>query len=108
MATAGELTFSNRALSDIASRSLLEVPGVRGTSADLMAGLIGRISRGSTHKGIVIRDSGSGKVMDISIVVAYGSKMFDICSAVQRQVAEMVKTMTGLEVTVNIKVARID
>ena len=108
MTTGGELTFSKRALSEIAFRSAVEVSGVRNTAGDLMSGLIGRLSRGSSHRGITVTGAGGKRVFDISLVIEHGASIFDIGAEVQSRVARRVAAMTGLEAVVNVKVTGIE
>ena len=108
MAAGGELTFSTKVLSEIAYRSALEVPGVRDTAADLMSGLIGRLSRGGSHRGIVVSDSGSKKVFDLNLVVDHGAAIFELGTEVQSRVQSRMKAMTGLDAVVNVKVTGIE
>lgn len=108
MATDGDLTFSKRALSEIAFRSALEVNGVRNTAGDLMSGLIGRLSRGASHRGISVTEAGRKRVFDISLVIDHGANVFEIGTAVQNRVVERVAAMTGLEAVVNVKITGIE
>jgi len=108
MATGGELTFSRRVLSEIAFRSAMEVPGVRGTSGDLMSGLIGRLKRGSAHRGINVSEDSRGLVFRIDLVIAQGGSIVDLGTEVQAKVGSQIKLMTGRDAVVNVKVTAIE
>ena len=106
---AGELSFSDRALCEIACRAVREVGGVRGTAGDMMGGLIGRLSRGHTHRGIALTARPDGKrVFDLAIVVIYGSNVYAVGAEVRRLVAERIAAMTGIEPIVNVRVKAIE
>ena len=108
MVTCGELTFSKRVFSEIAFRSAMEVQGVRGTSGDLMSGLIGRLRRGSAHRGINVSEDGSRLSFKIDLVIAHGTGIVDLGTEVQKRVGDRVKLMTGRDAVVNVRVAGIE
>lgn len=103
----GSLRISQEVLATIARVAALEVDGVASLAEP--SGSVGRFfSQGFSKPPIrVERKDDFGRV-DIAINLNFGSKINQVCTAVQTNIKDNIQTMTGMAVSkVNVTVAGI-
>jgi len=72
----------------------MEVPGVKAVVAG-MSGLQGLLKSETSMKAIRIHSYEGGMDLDISICIAAGGRIPDVCGDVQKQVKSTLQDMTG-------------
>lgn len=100
----GQISINNDVVAIIAHETAKKVPGVvelKGTASDGLAGIIGR-----KDKAIRIeKENEELLTIDLTVVLAYGVNIPEICVQLQAAVKEAVERMTGQKVfAVNIVV----
>lgn len=101
----GVVKIADDVVSTIAGLAALETEGVAAMSAGISEGLAKRISGKQVHKGVTVKVGEAEAVIDLKVIVQYGSAIHDVCRKMQVNVKEAVESMTGLVVVeVNVKV----
>jgi uncharacterized alkaline shock family protein YloU len=102
----GQIRINNNVIAIIAHETAKKVPGVvelQGSLADGIAGIIGKKTK---DKGIRIeKENEELLTIDLTVVLAFGVKIPEICVQLQAAVKEAVEDMTGQKVyAVNVMV----
>ncbi len=98
----GNVNIADEVISVIASLAASEVKGVVGMAGGGFAELLGKKS---LTKGVKITLNEKDLVLDLSIIVEYGTKIPEVAWELQEKVKNEVEAMTGLNVVgVNISV----
>ena len=102
----GTIQISEDVVASIATSACLEVEGVGGLmNANVTDYVTGKKM---TAKGIRVEMDGEGIVVNLFIVVRYGSAIGDVAKKVQQMVRTALEGMTGFKVTaVNVHVGGI-
>ncbi len=100
------IEISNDVIAVIAGMAVADVPGV----AEMAGGFAGGISevlsgKKNKAKGIKVDVDGKKAVIDVNIIVEYGTRIPDVAFEIQKRVKKAVETMTGFTTTeVNVHV----
>ena len=102
----GQIRINNNVIAIIAHETAKKVPGVvelQGSLADGIAGIIGKKAK---DKGIRIeKENEELLTIDLTVVLAFGVRIPEICVQLQAAVKEAVEEMTGQQVyAVNVMV----
>ena len=96
----GDVKVHDTVLESIARKSALNVPGVLRLSGssliDSLAEIVG--SRKAFDKAIVISSEEGKVVIEVRIIVKYGSHVPEVAAAVQTNVMEDITRLTGMEI----------
>lgn len=96
----GDVKVHDTVLESIARKSALNVPGVLRLSGssliDSLAEIVG--SRKAFDKAIVISSEEGKVVIEVRIIVKYGSHVPEVAAAVQKNVIEDIARLTGMEI----------
>lgn len=96
----GDVKVHDTVLESIARKSALNVPGVLRLSGssliDSLAEIVG--SRKAFDKAIVISSEEGKVVIEVRIIVKYGSHVPEVAAAVQKNVMEDITRLTGMEI----------
>jgi len=101
----GRVLISPRAISTIAAQAALRSYGVVGMgSRSLFDGLAGLVAH-DPHQGVEIDTSGDDIVIDLYVVVEYGTRISVVASSVAHSVSYLVERALGMPVAaVNVHV----
>ena len=100
------IEISNDVISVIAGMAVADVPGV----AEMAGGFAGGISevlsgKRNKAKGIKVDVDDKKAIIDVNIIVEYGTRIPDVAFEIQKRVKKAVETMTGFTTTeVNVHV----
>lgn len=100
------IEISNDVIAVIAGMAVADVPGV----AEMAGGFAGGISevlsgKRNKAKGIKVDVDGKKAIIDVNIIVEYGTRIPDVAFEIQKRVKKAVETMTGFTTTeVNVHV----
>jgi len=84
----------------IAGVAVSEVPGVAGMSGGFAGGISEVLSgKKNLSKGIKVQVDSKEAMIDVNIIVEYGSRIPDVAFDIQNRVKTAVESMTGLKVT---------
>ena len=101
----GNIHISEEVLAAISAAAALEVDGVSSLAANLGSDIAELLGKKNLAKGVRVRMEDDKVVVDLSVLMAYGHTIPEMCKAVQEGVKNAVESMTGLEVSaVNVNV----
>ncbi len=94
----GSISYSEDVIAIISSLAAAEIKGVAGMSGDFKSGLGELLGRKDLSKGIKANITKEEVVIDINVIVVYGSIINEVALEVQKSVKRAVEGMTGLKV----------
>lgn len=94
----GSISYSEDVIAIISSLAATEIKGVAGMSGDFKSGLGELLGRKDLSKGIKANITKEEVVIDINVIVVYGSIISEVALEVQKSVKRAVEGMTGLKV----------
>ena len=101
----GNIHISEEVLAAISAAAALEVEGVSSLAANLGSDIAELLGKKNLAKGVRVRMEDDKVVVELSVLMAYGHTIPEMCKAVQEGVKNAVESMTGLEVSaVNVNV----
>ncbi|WP_343208448.1 Asp23/Gls24 family envelope stress response protein [Anaerolentibacter hominis] len=102
----GEIRIADEVVAIIAGLAAMEVEGVAAMAGNATRDLISKLGMKNLSKGVKVEISDEGVLVDLSMNMAYGYSIPDVCRQVQEKVNTAIENMTGLKVTeVNIHIA---
>ena len=106
----GQIQIADEVIGVIAVTAALEAEGVAKNTKDASAGykLVEFFGKKGSTKCVKITREENEAVLDMDIVVNFGTKVQEVAEQVQKKVKNAVETMTGLEVAaVNVSISGI-
>lgn len=101
----GEVKIVDDVVATIAGLAAIEIKGVAGMSGGFVGGIAEMLGKTSLSKGVKVEIKEKIAIIDLYIIVEYGTKIPDVAWKIQESVKKTVETMTGIEVNeVNIHV----
>lgn len=101
----GKVKIHNEAISTIASYVVNSIPGVASLSGNIVDNLTERLGKRVPDKGIQTEIVGEEVIIDISVIVKFGTKIPEVAWQIQKNVRKSVEEMTGLHVkSINVNV----
>ncbi len=95
----GSIRISDEVIADIAIKAAQDVEGVASVHQRLLNNAKNLMSSRVTFvKGVTLAPSEDGLELTVQISVLFGTKVQEVCSVVQREVADAVADMTGIKV----------
>ena len=93
------IQISDDVVAVIAGVAVSEVPGVAGMAGGF-AGGISEVFSGKKNlaKGIKVEKSENSAIIDVNIIVEYGTRIPDVAYEIQNRVKKSVENMTGFKV----------
>ncbi len=100
------LTYSNGVIEKIVAMATREVPHVLGMKGNLMHFVQEQFGAENLTKGVSVEVTDDNRVIvNISVIIEYGSYAPDIFEEVKKRVTERLAAMTGLEVAgINLRI----
>jgi len=100
-----KIRISDEVIATIAGIAASEVKGVASLSGGIADGIASMLGRKNLGKGVKVEMGEKEVVIDLSIIVEYGSRIHIVAKDIQNKVREVVEDMTGLTVVeVNVSV----
>lgn len=101
----GNVNISDEVISVIASMETAAVGGVAGMGGSISGSFAELLGKKNLSRGVKVSVNDKEVIIDLAIIVEYGTKIPDIAWEIQEKVKSEVEAMTGLDVTaVNISV----
>jgi uncharacterized alkaline shock family protein YloU len=95
----GKITISHDVIGTIAGYTAIQCYGLVGMARKkLTDGVVELLKREALQKGVVVRAEGEQTVIDLFIVVSYGTKISTVATNVMEQVKYSVESLTGIKV----------
>lgn len=94
----GSIQISPEVIGAISALAAIEVPGVAGMSGGFTGGIAQLLGRKNLSKGVKVEVGETQTAVTISIIIAFGERVPDVCFEVQRIVKQAVENMAGLTV----------
>ncbi|HBE80415.1 MAG TPA: Asp23/Gls24 family envelope stress response protein [Firmicutes bacterium] len=94
----GSIRIANEVVRIIAGLAASEVKGVIGMSGGVVDGFAELVKKKNLAKGVKVEVGEKQAVVDLFVIIEYGSKIPDIAYAIQENVKKAIESMTGLEV----------
>ncbi|WP_027963148.1 Asp23/Gls24 family envelope stress response protein [Halalkalibacillus halophilus] len=101
----GNVSITKEVVSTIAGGAAMECYGIVGMASrkQIKDGLSEILGKENFTKGVVVRQEDDDLMIDMYIIVSYGTKVSEVAHNVQNQVKYALKKMVGLDVvSVNI------
>lgn len=101
----GSVKITEEVVAIIAGIAATEVKGVAGMSSGIAGGIAEMLGKKNLSKGVKVEVGDKEAIIDLFIIIEYGSRIPDIAWDIQERVKKSVELMTGLSVIeVNIHV----
>ena len=102
----GDIDIEKEVIETIAGLATIDCYGLVGiVPIDWQSGITSILGLESIRKGVLVRSSEEGLIIDVYVVVAYGIKISEVASNVIQKVTYVVQNNTGLKVAaVNVNV----
>lgn len=101
----GSVRIADEVVSVIAGLAAIEVDGVAGMTGGFAGGIAEALGRKNLTKGVKVEVGEEEALVDLFIIVKFGSRIPDVAWDVQENVRNAIEEMTGLKVLkVNIHV----
>ncbi len=101
----GTVKIANDVVATIASLATVDVDGVEGMSGGIANGIAEILGRKQLTKGVKVEVKETEAIIDIYVIIRYGTKIPEASAKIQKNVKEAVEVMTGLNaVSVNVYV----
>ena len=95
----GQISINNNVVAIIAHETAKKVPGVVELQGSLADGIAGMIGKKAKDKGIRIeKENEELLTIDLTVVLAFGVRIPEICVQLQSAVKQAVEDMTGQKV----------
>jgi uncharacterized alkaline shock family protein YloU len=92
----GEIRVNHSVVASIVRLAALEVPGVCGVGAGLVDGIADLFSKKESDRGVKITEDAEGSyVIEIRVVMAFGTELAKTAYQVQMAVRKQLTAMTG-------------
>lgn len=103
----GNILVAKEVVETIAGLAAINCYGLVGMAAqNIQSGLTSILGMESIRKGVVVKDSEEGLVVELNVIVGYGVKIHEVAHNVMQKVAYVLENEAGLPVArvdVNIK-----
>ncbi len=104
----GSINISDDVVASMVRIAVKEVEGVAGMAVTAGPAVAELLNKKSSSKGVKVTFGEDSMVIDVVIMVKYGSNVVTVATAVQEAVMNHVQCMTGVDnVTVNVHVSGI-
>ena len=101
----GEVKIVDDVVATIAGLAAIDVKGVAGMSGGFVGEIAEVLGKKSLSKGVKVEVKEKIAIIDLYIIVEYGTKIPDVAWEIQESVKKSIETMTGIGVNeVNIHV----
>lgn len=95
----GTITISQDVISRIAGNSAVQCYGLVGMARKKISeGVVELLKGEALQKGVIIKSEEGELVIELYIVVSYGTKISEVATNVMEQVRYSVESLTGLQV----------
>lgn len=102
----GSINISDDVIATMVKTAVREVEGVASMATTAGPAVAELLGKKSASKGIKVQFSDDAVIIDVVVMVKYGSNVVNVAKAIQEAVQNAVQAMTGLEnVTVNVHVS---
>lgn len=102
----GSIEVSREVVETLAGLAAVDCYGLVGMVAqDLQSGISSILGIDSVRKGVTVKGSEQGLIIDVFVIVVYGVKILEVAHSVMQKVAYMLEDKAGLPVAaVNVNV----
>lgn len=98
----GEVSIENSVVATIATVASQEVDGVLSLGGKFSFGEL--LGMKDTDRGVKVEVEGNTAIIDMAVKIEYGRNMYEAAQELQKRVRDIVNSMTGMEVIVNVKI----
>lgn len=95
----GLIHISDDVISTIAGLATLETNGIASMSGGVSESLAKRLIGKNAQKGVSVKVGQTEVIIDLRVIVNYGTKIQDVCKDLRNNVRDTVEHMTGLLIT---------
>jgi uncharacterized alkaline shock family protein YloU len=102
----GNIGVSNEVVETLVGLAAIDCYGLVGMVAqDLQSGIVSILGMESVRKGVTVKSTDKGLIIDVFVIVGYGIKILEVAHSVMQKVAYMLEEKAGLPVAaVNVNV----
>ncbi|KJY49192.1 Uncharacterized protein JG29_06460 [Bombilactobacillus mellis] len=93
----GNIEISNEVIASVVGCAATDIYGIVGMASknQIRDGFNDILKRENYAKGVVVRQTETGTVVDVYIIVGYGVKISEVCRNVQSKVKYSLETLLG-------------
>lgn len=101
----GSVKISNDVIAIIAGVAATEIKGIVGMNGGFTGGISYFLGMKNLSKGVKVQVENNEAVIDLFVIVEYGSNITEVGKLVQENVKSSVENMTGLKIiTINVHI----
>ena len=105
----GAVKVSGDVLATMVGLAATEVKGVSSLAGNATYDLISKKGGKALSRGVKVKTEEGSVLVELSVNIAYGFSIPEVCTTVQEHVKSAIESMTGLTVTaVDVRVAGVD
>ncbi|CCQ98699.1 conserved hypothetical protein [[Clostridium] ultunense Esp] len=105
----GSIRIADEVVAVIAGIAASDTPGIASMSGGITEGLANRLMGKNIRKGVKVEVGEEEAVIQLKVIVEYGTKIDEVCRTLQHNVKDAVESMTGLNVVeVNVLVEGVE
>ncbi|MBE3554811.1 MAG: Asp23/Gls24 family envelope stress response protein [Thermicanus sp.] len=105
----GSIRIADEVVAVIAGIAASDTPGIASMSGGITEGLANRLMGKNIRKGVKVEVGEEEAVIQLKVIVEYGTKIDEVCRTLQHNVKDAVESMTGLHVVeVNVMVEGVE
>ncbi len=105
----GKVNIADDVIGVISTIAASEIKGIKALNGTFQDDVLELIGKKSFNKGIQVVMNENVVLVDLSVIVDYGSKIHEVAKEVQENVKLAIESMTGLEVAaVNVSIEGIN
>ncbi|WP_077621614.1 Asp23/Gls24 family envelope stress response protein [Sediminibacillus massiliensis] len=94
----GKVEIAPEVIEVIAGIATIEIKGVFGMRGNFASGVAERLGKKSHGKGIKVELTENGVLIDVFVVLDYGTTIPEIAQKIQTNIRQALKNMTALEI----------
>lgn len=94
----GHVNIADDVIGVISSIAASEINGIKALSGTFQDDVLEMIGKKNFNKGINVEMNGNDVVVELSVIVDFGTKIHETASLVQENVKLAIESMTGLKV----------
>lgn len=103
----GSINISEDVVSVMVGAAISEIAGVAGLSNTIGSEIVDFIGRKNVTKGVKVLFEEENVIVDVIVMVKFGSNISEVGANVQEAVASAIDSMTGLSCVVNVHISGI-
>ncbi len=103
----GSINISEDVIEVMVKAAVSEIEGVAGLTSNISAEIADFIGRKNVHKGIKIQFENGSIIIDVVVMVRFGTNISEVGAKIQEAISSAVDSMAGMPCVVNVNISGI-